>query len=157
MPLSSQARLRLLHRFRGTGAILGGCLALVIAVGSLLGVLHAIVHPPENPLESLTLMAVQAAGAGTPAAAGASGAESPDGKARSVAGVSWLERLFDHKAGDRDCRIFDKLCHGPAAPAAAMLSLSFALPQAALLMTLEGEFLARWTALFDARGPPRLS
>jgi hypothetical protein len=153
---SSTLSLRMLRGFRRTGGVLGVWLALIIAAGALLGMLHAIAHPPEAPLEQITpISSGIGVGAGLAPPAWASGV--PAGTADPALARSWLERLFDHKAGDRDCRIFDKLCHGPAAPAAAMLSLSFAAPVAALLLAQQGDFVARWTTLFDARGPPRVS
>ncbi len=38
-------------------------------------------------------------------------------------------------------------------PAVALLSLPMALPSL-LVAIFQGEALARWAALFDARGPP---
>jgi len=63
-----------------------------------------------------------------------------------------LSALFgDHN--DADCRLYDQLSHGPGALCVPPLLLPVTLP-AATFAYLEGEALARWVALFDARGPP---
>jgi hypothetical protein len=156
MSPASPLSLRMLRCFRRTGGVLGVCLALIIAAGALLGMLHAIAHPRETPFKQITLIPTRM-GAGVAIATSFAASESLTATADPEPARSWLERLFKHKAGDRDCRIFDKLCHGPAAPAAGMLNLSFALPMAALLLAQQGDFVAGWTTLFDARGPPRVS
>lgn len=56
-----------------------------------------------------------------------------------------------HDAGD--CRLFDQLSHADSLPAMPVLALPLVLC-AFILQLLEGEVLARWAALFDARGPP---
>ena len=63
-----------------------------------------------------------------------------------------LSALFGTHS-DADCRLYDQLSHGPAALCVPALVLPAMLP-AATLLYLEGEALARWVALFDARGPP---
>lgn len=67
---------------------------------------------------------------------------------------SFIANLFTaHDSGTGDCRLYDQLGHGDAAPAACMTVLPFAIPAFLLHVSL-GEALARWAALFDARGPP---
>ncbi len=153
MPPSLPFPLQLLRRFRRAGGCSAALLVGVLVLASLLGVLHAITHPPERLLahdarndrsrSELSSKPNKTALAGK-ALNPASAATAP----------SWLGTLFHHMAGELDCRIFDRLCHGPAAPVADAQVLSFALPTAAVLMTLEGEYIARWSAFFDARGPP---
>jgi hypothetical protein len=63
-----------------------------------------------------------------------------------------LSALFGAHS-DADCRLYDQLSHGPAALCVPALVLPALLP-AATFLYLEGEALARWVALFDARGPP---
>lgn len=63
-----------------------------------------------------------------------------------------LSALFGAHS-DADCRLYDQLSHGPAALGVPALVLPAMLP-AATFIYLEGEALARWVALFDARGPP---
>ncbi|WP_076997332.1 hypothetical protein [Variovorax sp. KK3] len=64
-----------------------------------------------------------------------------------------LSALFGGHGSDADCRLYDQLSHGPAALCVPVLMLPVQLPAATFLF-LEGEALARWVALFDARGPP---
>lgn len=65
-----------------------------------------------------------------------------------------LGRLFaDHQQGSSDCRLLDQLAHADGAPAVAAAAASLD-PPAFLARILSGQALARWAALFDARGPP---
>jgi hypothetical protein len=61
-------------------------------------------------------------------------------------------KAFGHEAGTVECRLYDVLAQPGCAPA-PLLQLPFA-PPAAWLATALGDFVARWAALFDARGPP---
>lgn len=54
---------------------------------------------------------------------------------------------------DADCRLYDQLAHGAGAPGVPLVVLPMLLP-AATFAYLQGEAIARWVALFDARGPP---
>jgi len=67
--------------------------------------------------------------------------------------AGWLASLFSSHEGDSDCRLFDQASHGSAAPAVALLSLPM-VPPAFVVAIFQGQALARWAALFDARGPP---
>ncbi|GAA4334157.1 hypothetical protein GCM10023165_09830 [Variovorax defluvii] len=67
--------------------------------------------------------------------------------------VHGLSALFGGHGSDADCRLYDQLSHGPAALCVPALMLPVQLPAATFLFLL-GEALARWVALFDARGPP---
>ena len=66
---------------------------------------------------------------------------------------SWVLTLFGQHHEDADCRLYDQLAHGPAALGVPMIVLPLVLP-VAVFDYLEGQALARWVALFDARGPP---
>jgi hypothetical protein len=68
-------------------------------------------------------------------------------------GAPWLAPLFSSHDGDPDCRLFDQASHGSAAPAIVSLRLSVVLPSLVFDIS-RCEALARWAALFDARGPP---
>ncbi len=52
------------------------------------------------------------------------------------------------------CRLVDQLAHGDLLGALALPVLPVLQPPAVLLQALAGLALARWAALFDARGPP---
>ena len=107
---------------------------LVIALLLLqsLGQLHAIKHGGL---------------AGTQHAA--SGHESH--KAHHVGG--FLEQLFSSHSSSTDCRLYDQLRDSYAVPVVGLMALPVVLPSL-LVAIFQGEALARWAALFDARGPP---
>jgi hypothetical protein len=63
-----------------------------------------------------------------------------------------LDALFGSHADASDCRLFDLLAQPALAPAKLPV-LPLVLPAAVLLAGHAG-FVARWCALFDARGPP---
>lgn len=69
--------------------------------------------------------------------------------------VGW-SRFFSSHDGDSDCRLFDQASHGNAAPAMVALCLPMVLSSFVFDIS-RGEALARWAALFDARGPPLTS
>ncbi len=109
-------------------------LAFALWVAATLGLVHRTLH-------------VHAAG-DHPALAGKASSSSPSAPSSSQG----LFALFgDHT--DAECRLYDQLSHGPAAIGVPLVVLPVTLP-AATFAWLEGEVLARWAALFDARGPP---
>lgn len=64
-----------------------------------------------------------------------------------------LASLFDGHDGDAKCRLVDALTQGGPQPTIMLPSLPPPLSPG-LLVTMVGAVLARWAALFDARGPP---
>lgn len=105
-----------------------------------LGLVHGIVHAPHlgKALTPASSLAPQ------DDAQGMAAARTPGG----------LEALFSGHGEDSECRLFDALGqqHGPALCAPA---LSYAhIPCIHLQRHLAGASVARWAALFDARGPP---
>ena len=102
-------------------------------VAGTLGLVHRSVHVPGLP----HALAVQ------PAA---------DTEGTHAHG-HWILTLFGQHHEDADCRLYDQLAHGPAALGVPMIVLPLVLP-VAVFDYLEGQALARWVALFDARGPP---
>lgn len=63
-----------------------------------------------------------------------------------------FEALFGSHADASDCRLFDVVAQ--PAMASAKLSILPLAPPAAILLASHAGFVARWCALFDARGPP---
>lgn len=63
-----------------------------------------------------------------------------------------MQDLFSSHADTSDCRLFDVLGQPGCAPA-PLLALPALIPASYLLAT-HADFVARWAALFDARGPP---
>ena len=117
-------------------------LACAMLMAQTLGFMHGVVHAPiHGPYTAAT-----AAGGNVQATLqSASQAGEPLG--------NWMDALFSSHRGDNDCRLFDQASHGSAATPVAALALPVVLPSFAVAI-FQGEALARWAALFDARGPP---
>ncbi len=115
-----------------------GCyLALALLMVPLLGLMHGIVHGLSHGLPAVVVSAhVQG-----------------HAQVSAVDASAWSKKLFAGHEKAADCLVFDQLCQ-----AQALHSLPLqALPPVLLsfvLVTLAGDFIARWAALFQARGPP---
>jgi len=126
-PLSaSQSRLRLWVR------LLASALAMVVLLSQSLGQLHAIKHGSLAPAPHVI------------AAQEASKNQLEDG---------FLEQLFSSHSSSTDCRLYDQLRDSHALPTVASMLSPTVLPSL-LVAIFAGEVLARWAALFEARGPP---
>lgn len=68
------------------------------------------------------------------------------------AGGGIFAALFGSHADASDCRLFDVVAQ--PAMASARLALAPVAPPAALVLASHAGVVARWCALFDARGPP---
>jgi hypothetical protein len=67
-------------------------------------------------------------------------------------GGGWIEALFSHDADTPDCKVYDgcaKPGYAPTPPA-----LVDGLPLFTVIAFSQADFVARWAAFFDARGPP---
>ena len=96
-----------------------------LVTAQALGLMHRVVHAPHH---------------------------APATAAVSHEGGHWVAHLFEGHADDSSCRLFDPLNHDGMPTVAAVL-----LPAAVstfFIDVFQGEFLARWAALYDARGPP---
>jgi len=109
-------------------------LAFAILTAQALGFMHGVAHSPASHAGAVI----------RPAAAGQPVGSAVKGK---------LELLFSSHASDADCRLYDHAALGGAALQVVPLALPVLLPPFAVAIFL-GEALARWAALFDARGPP---
>ncbi|MDP9900048.1 hypothetical protein [Variovorax ginsengisoli] len=117
-------------------------LALAVWLAATLGLMHQTMHVPG-------LKAAAAAARG-----GAPVTASPSGDASHPAPAAHgVLALFGGHHSEADCRLYDQLAHGSAMPSVPFVALPVFLP-AATFAWFEGEVLARWVALFDARGPP---
>ena len=108
-------------------------LAAVLVMTQTLGVVHAITHGSSG--SSLQSHDHDHAGVG----------------ASDQSHV--LTALFSSHQEASDCRLYDQASHD----AALVTAMPSALPVVAPPLTVsifQGEALARWAALFDARGPP---
>lgn len=111
-------------------------LAMVLVAAQAAGLMHRIVHGPQG-------------------VAGHDGAaEHSHLHAAGHHGAGWVAELFSGHADDSSCRLFDPLNHD-ALPALPALVLPLVLTPF-LALQQQGGFVARWAALFDARGPPTL-
>jgi len=127
-----------------TSPALPWLLVVALLLAQLLGLMHGVVHGPQAHIHSHSH--VHQDGHHQEHSALAHVEEEEEGG-------GWLASLFSSHDGDSDCRLFDQASHGQAAPALPMLSLPLVLSNAVFDIS-RGEALARWAALFDARGPP---
>ena len=121
-----------LPAFHGRSLVL--LLVLAIVLAHTLGLVHRTLHGPDlrSPAQKVSVH-------GTPA----------KGHAHD-----WLASLFVDHDDEAKCRLLDALTQGGPQVTATLPVLP---PVAAgLLLSLECAALARWAALFDARGPPSL-
>jgi hypothetical protein len=107
-------------------------LALALVLAQTLGLLHGVVH--------------------SPLAESAASAHAVDSSTKPD---TWVERLFAGHSDESDCRVYDQLRHADAAPTLAAVALSLVLTPFVFSL-LSGLAVARWHALFQARGPPPL-
>ncbi|WP_457279957.1 hypothetical protein [Polaromonas sp. P5_D5] len=140
MPPASSER-RGLSRARA----LAWLLAATLLLAQLLGLMHGVVHSPQAHIHSHSNMHHDGHHQGHAALAHVEEEGESEG--------GWLASLFSSHDGDPDCRLFDQASHGQAAPTLPLLSLPLVLSSVAFDIS-RGEALARWAALFDARGPP---
>ncbi len=112
----------------------GAYLALVLVLAPLMGLMHGVTHGGMDPGHATAAHLL----------------EGDDGHGHAQ---GWLADLFSAHGDDSDCRVYDQLSHGDAAPVLPLVALPLAL-SAFVFLFLQGETLARRAALFEARGPP---
>ena len=110
-------------------------LAAVLVMTQTLGVVHAIKHGSSG----LSLYSHN------------DGHEL--GKAESPSANHFLASIFSLHQDMSDCRLFDQASHGGGLTMAIQLAMP-GVPPPLTVAIFQGEALARWAALFDARGPP---
>ena len=71
-----------------------------------------------------------------------------------AASGDWLAGLFSSH-DETSCPLYDQLAQGGPIIMPPALALPL-VPAAFVLQWFQGEVLARWAALFDARGPPSI-
>ncbi|MDH6165877.1 hypothetical protein M2282_001005 [Variovorax boronicumulans] len=109
-------------------------LAIALWFAGTLGVMHRSLHVPGLPAAAATVQTTQT-----------------DKSAHVHAGHGVVSLFGDHT--DAECRLYDQLSHGSSVPGVPLVVLPVLLPSATFAY-LQGEAIARWVALFDARGPP---
>ena len=117
-------------------------LAVALWFAGTLGLMHSTLHVPG--------LVHAHTGAHALADATAQSAH-PDG-AHGHAVARGLAGLFGNHS-NAECRLYDQLSHGSGALGVPMMVLPVLMPSATFAY-LQGEAIARWVALFDARGPP---
>ncbi|QRF56176.1 hypothetical protein [Variovorax sp. UC122_21] len=106
-------------------------LAVALWLSGTLGLMHRTLHVP---------------GLATATAAEATASRAEHVHPHGIASLFGLHT-------DAECRLYDQLSHGASALGVPLVVLPVLLPFATFAW-LQGEALARWVALFDARGPP---
>jgi hypothetical protein len=109
-------------------------LALVLLLSQALGLLHGIVHGPSSATGHAVHVAHEMG--------------EPDRDAER-----FFSRLFSGHEDDADCRLYDQSSHFDLMPDVPVLALPLVL-QPFVFSVLPGLAVARWHALFEARGPP---
>lgn len=136
----------------GANTFIAGLLAVALWFASTMGLVHGVIHvqgAPQAAEHTRTASAVAVEVVATVATEAGSVA-----KVAHATHVTGFAALFaDHADGDAQCRLYDQLSHGPAAIAVPLIVLPLVLPTATFDF-FQGEVLARWVALFQARGPP---
>jgi hypothetical protein len=123
--------------------VMGYYLALALLMVPLFGLMHGIVHgfshgqPTAQSQVQARTIAIQA----------------PAGRSLTHSHKGWTEALFSSHGKAADCLVFDQLCHADALHFLPLQALPTTLPSF-VLVTLAGDFIARWAALYQARGPP---
>lgn len=110
-----------------------GCLALVLLLAPMLGLMHGLVHGAPDTQHAALAHSAQDHGPGQT--------------------HGWLADVFSAHGDESDCRVYDQLGHADALAVPCLAALPMVLP-AFVFLFLEGEVRARWAALFEARGPP---
>lgn len=125
-------------------------LVLALLLVQTLGLLHGTVHGATHGwAQGSSLHA--AIGGGRLTVRSDSLARQP--AVSAVPANNWFMAVFSSHTSDADCRLYDQASHGSAALHVTTVALPVLLPSSAVAI-FAGEALARWAALFDARGPP---
>lgn len=113
-------------------------LLLALVLAPALGLVHGVLHG-------------SAGHAPIPHSHATSGME--DNKQSASQGVEGLVEQLLPAHESADCRLYDQQAHGDTAPGMLMLVLPY-VPIGFIVRDQAGQGMARFVALFDARGPP---
>jgi hypothetical protein len=120
-------------------------LAAVLVMTQMLGVVHAITHGVAGSLMQTSDH--------SPADDQVNGVGHAHAESNRQGSGHFLEALFSSHQGASDCRLYDQISHGAPLVSVTASALPAAPPTFAVAI-FAGKALARWAALFDARGPP---
>jgi len=118
-------------------------LVSVLVTTQTLGLVHSITHGPSGSM----LQAHEHDHGPT------NGHAHDHADVQSADSGSFLTLLFSSHLEAADCRLYDQAGHEGALVMARQLPLPV-VPPPLTVAIFQGEALARWAALFDARGPP---
>lgn len=121
------------HHPLGARRALACVLVLALVWAQSLGLWHSVVHADVLPGGRAGVTQLAALDSGQP--------------------PSLMQRLFAGHQYDTDCQFFDQHSHGDALAGAGAAMAPLALPTTALVAS-HALAVARWLALFQARGPP---
>jgi len=133
----------LLHLPRKLAGWLVCCLVLALVAMQTLGAMHAVVHSLGHGVEH-TYDVAHGADHGHMHSASSMGHHH-----------SALLDLFTGHGNAEGCQLFDQVSHGDGLTQAVVPLLAAPAP-VFLFQYFQGEAVARWATLFDARGPPYL-
>lgn len=116
-------------------------LVAALVTTQTLGLVHSITHGPSGSLQHAHDH-------------GSAHDHALDHAELELAGKhGFLTALFSSHQEDSDCRLYDQASHGGAFVTLLQLAFPVVSPPRTVAI-FQGEALARWAALFDARGPP---
>ena len=134
-------------------------LSAALVMAQMLGAVHSTAH---GPAASLIHASGQAADDDHEHGHGHGHGHEPNdahkqdklqNKATASSSSQFVISLFSSHQTASDCSLYDLASPGGALLAVAHIALPAVLPPMAVAI-FQGEALARWAALFDARGPP---
>lgn len=129
------ARFHVRSSGRPAGWLLPVLLVCALLLAQTLGFMHGVVHGPQVVAARNASLQMQSE------------------TLVSKPAHDWVAALFYSHQGDNDCRLYDQASHGSAALNVAAAAPPMLMPSLTVAF-FNSRALARWAALFDARGPP---
>jgi hypothetical protein len=136
--------------------VMGFYLALALLMMPLFGLMHGIVHGFAHEMPTALGSAQHQRQVQPRVFVGESTHDHGHAHAlpnQTSSQAGWSKTLFAGHDKAADCLVFDQLCHADALHFLPPPTLPTTLTSV-VLVTLAGDFIARWAALYQARGPP---
>ena len=127
--------------------LLAWCLAAVLVLTQTLGLIHGMTHG-KTMAEATRHIHVHVH------ASPDEGDQHQHHDLAATPASGFMASVFALHERASDCRLFDQCSHGAGAASVVLQLLPGVMPPS-LVAIFQGNALARWAALFDARGPPR--
>ena len=130
-------------------------LALALMLSPAMGLVHGVLHTPLHSAGQGADGLLDHSRLGSAAFGLLEKSKFQNNSLQQLAGKGegWLESIFPSHKQYSDCRLYDQASHGSALTALAAWALPVLIPSFAVAI-FQGKALARWAALFEARGPP---